>query len=122
LRRRLCGRVFGPREDFANRGGKIIHSGARNDDCVPAAMSLFSDTQKFPAIVLTELDVEMLALDLKFFGLDYVIHLRVPEFSVVSGRNGRTICEAVSGVLAGFAVVHVKTAMVKPPPPRIFTD
>jgi hypothetical protein len=37
-------------------------------------VSLFGDTQKFSSIVLAELDVEMLALDLKFFGVDDVIH------------------------------------------------
>src|SRR6202051_773314 len=37
-------------------------------------MSLLGDAQEFPAIVLTELHIEMLALNLQFFRLDDVIH------------------------------------------------
>ena len=37
-------------------------------------MSFFNDTQEFPALVLTELDVEMLALNMQFSRLDDAIH------------------------------------------------
>ena len=37
-------------------------------------MSFLGDAQEFPAIVLTELHIEMLALNLQFFRLDDVIH------------------------------------------------
>jgi hypothetical protein len=62
------------RQNFRNRRGKIIHTGARNDDAIAAAMSFLDDAQEFPALVLPELDVEMLALNLQFSRLDDVIH------------------------------------------------
>jgi hypothetical protein len=44
-------------------------------------MSFLSDTQEFTAVVLPELDIEMLALNLQFFRLDDVVHfaLRPPS-------------------------------------------
>ena len=55
-----------------------------------AAVGFFGDAQKFPAIVLAELDVEVLALDLQFSRLDDVVHsLQAAESNAVDRRNGR---------------------------------
>src|SRR5439155_2985300 len=61
-------------QNFRNCRSKIIHAGARHDDAIAVSMSFFNDTQEFPALVLTELDAEMLALNLQFSRLDDVIH------------------------------------------------
>jgi hypothetical protein len=56
-------------------------------------MSLFGDAQEFPAFVLTELDVEMFALNLQFSRLDNVIHF-LPEAADSNAsilENGRKI-------------------------------
>jgi hypothetical protein len=62
------------RQNFRNCRGKLIHAGARHDDAVAASMSFLDDAQEFPALVLPELYVEMLALNLQFYRLDDVIH------------------------------------------------
>jgi hypothetical protein len=59
---------------FTNGRDKIIHSGARYDDGIAAAMSFLSDSQEFPTLILPEFNVEMLALDLQFSRLDNIIH------------------------------------------------
>ena len=41
-------------------------------------MSFFNDAQEFPAIVLAEFHIEMLALNLQFFRLDDIIHFCQP--------------------------------------------
>ena len=61
-------------EYLSNGPGKIIYSGARYDDGIAAAMSLLSDSQEFPTLVLPEFHVEMLALDLQFSRLNDIIH------------------------------------------------
>jgi hypothetical protein len=61
-------------QNFSDRRRKVINTRARHDDAVPAPMSFLSDTQEFAAVVLPELDVEMLALNLQFFRLDDVVH------------------------------------------------
>jgi succinylarginine dihydrolase len=61
-------------QNFSNRRRKVIDAGTRHDDTVAAAVSFLSDAQESPAVVLTELHVEMLALNLQFFRLDDVIH------------------------------------------------
>lgn len=65
---------FGGREHCADRRRKIVYPCAWYDDRISPAMSFLSDAEEFAAIVLPELDVEMLALDLDFSGLDDVIH------------------------------------------------
>ncbi len=65
---------FGGREHFTDRRCEIVYPGARHDDRISPAMSFLSDAEEFAAIVLPELDVEMLALNLDFSGLDDVIH------------------------------------------------
>jgi hypothetical protein len=74
--RKLRRSVFGSSEHFAYSSGKVFHSCARNNDGIAPAVCLLGDTQEFTAIVFPELDVEMLALDLEFFGLDDMIHLK----------------------------------------------
>ena len=61
-------------QNFSNRRREVIDAGAGHDDAVPAAVSFLGDAQESAALVLTELDVEMLALNLQFFGLNDVIH------------------------------------------------
>ncbi len=55
-------------------------------------MSFLGDAQEFPAIVLTELHIEMLALNLQFFRLDDVIHFSWSADSTATDlRNGSKI-------------------------------
>jgi hypothetical protein len=77
----LSWRSFAVRKNFSYRRCKIINTRAGHDDAVTAAVSFFGDAQESSAVVLPELDVEMLALNLQFFGLDDVIHfaLRTPS-------------------------------------------
>src|SRR3954467_14758859 len=76
MRRKLSGSVFSSSQHFPDCSGEVIHAGARNNNGVAPPVCLFGDTQKFPAIVLAELDMEMLALDLEFLGVDDVVHLK----------------------------------------------
>jgi len=71
-RLRRCG--FAICQNFSNRRRKIIDTGTRHDDAVTASVSFLSDAQESPAVVLTELHIEMLALDLQFSRLDDVVH------------------------------------------------
>ena len=71
---RLSWRAVVVCQNFSNRRRKVIDAGTRHDDTVAAAVSFLSDAQESPAVVLTELHVEMLALNLQFFRLDDVIH------------------------------------------------
>ena len=74
-------RGFAVCQNFSNDRRKLINAGTRHDDAVAAPMSFLSDTQEFAAVVLPELDIEMLALNLQFFRLDDVVHfaLRPPS-------------------------------------------
>ena len=76
-------RGFAVCQNFSNRRREVINAGAGHDDAVPAAVSFLGDAQEFAALVFTELDVEMLALNLQFSRLDDVIHfsLRPPTLS-----------------------------------------
>jgi hypothetical protein len=71
---RLSWRALAVCQNFSNGRRKIINAGARHDDAVPAAVSFLSDTQEFAAVVLPELNIEMLALNLQFFRVDDVVH------------------------------------------------
>ena len=71
---RLSWRSFAVGKNFSNCRRKFINARARHDDAVPAAMSFLCDTQESTAVVLPELDIEMLALNLQFFRLDDVVH------------------------------------------------
>jgi hypothetical protein len=77
----LSWRSFAVGKNFSYRRCKVINTRARHYDAVTAAMSFLRDAQEFSAVVLPELDVEMLALNLQFFRLDDVIHfaLRTPS-------------------------------------------
>ncbi len=70
--RRGAGGVF---DYFVNRGGKLIHPRARDDDCVTTTVRFLSDAQEFPTIIFAEFHVEMLAFDLQVPGLDEIIHV-----------------------------------------------
>src|SRR5207302_11081574 len=65
-------------QPFRSCRSKFIHAGSRHDDAIAVSMSFFNDTQEFPAIVLAELHVEILALNLQFSRLDDVIHFFLP--------------------------------------------
>jgi hypothetical protein len=66
--------AFGARQDFADRCRELFDPGAGDDDRIPAAMSLFGNSQELAAIVFAELHMEVLPLDLEFFCVDDVIH------------------------------------------------
>ena len=85
LVQRLSWRGFAVCQNFSNDRRKVINAGARHDDAVPAPMSFLSDTQEFTAVVLPELDIEMLALNLQFFRLDDVVHFALRAPSLGSG-------------------------------------
>ena len=70
----LSWRGFAVCKNFSNRRRKIFNAGTRHDDAVTAAVSFLSDAQEPAALILSELDVEMLALNLQFSRLDDVIH------------------------------------------------
>lgn len=72
---RLSWRPFVVRQNFSNCRRKVVDAGTRHDDAVAAAMSFFGDAQEFPALIFSELHVEMLAFYLQFSRLDDVIHL-----------------------------------------------
>ena len=78
---RLRWRGFAVRKNFSNRRCKVIYAGTRHDDTVTAAVSFLGDTQESTALILPELDIEMLALNLQFSRLDDVVHfdLRPPS-------------------------------------------
>src|SRR5438552_864429 len=71
---RLSWRGLAVCQNFSNRRRKLLNAGTRHDDAVPAAMSFLGDTQESPAVVLPELDVEVLTLNLQFSRLDDVVH------------------------------------------------
>src|SRR5437762_10585239 len=83
---RLSWRGFAVRKNVSNCRRKLINAGTRHDDAVPAAVSFLGDAQESSAVVLPELDVEMLALNLQFFRLDDVIHFASRAPSLGSGR------------------------------------
>ena len=71
---RLSWCAFVVRQNFSNCCRKVIDAGTRHDDAVAAAMSFFGDAQESPALIFSELHVEMLAFYLQFSRLDDVIH------------------------------------------------
>jgi len=74
-------------QNFSNRRRKVVDAGTRHDDAVTAAVSFLSDAQESPAVVLSELDVEMLALDLQFSRLNDVIHFSLRPPSLGTARR-----------------------------------
>ena len=91
-------------KNFRNRRRKLIDSRAGNNDAIAAAVSFLGDTQEPASLVFPELDVEVLALNLQFSGLDDVIHfcLKGAEF-----REQKSEMEAKS---AGFKGISYKVA------------
>ena len=53
---------------------KFIHTSARHDDGVTAAVRFLSDAQEFPTVIFAEFDVEVLTLDLHVPRFDEIIH------------------------------------------------
>ena len=82
---RLSWRGFAVGKNFSNGRRKLINARARHDDAVAAPMSFLGDTQESTALILPELDIEMLALNLQFFRLDDVVHFALRAPSLGSG-------------------------------------
>ncbi len=83
---------FAVREHFTDRSREFGHASAGHDNRVAAAMSFFGDTQKFPAIVFAQLNMEMLALDLNLASLDDVIHFwKSAAILLIRLTNGKLI-------------------------------
>ena len=85
--RRLSWRGFAVRKNFSYCRRKIIDPGAGYDDAVSAAMSFLGDAQEPPALIFSELDVEVLAFNLEFSRFDDVIHFTLRTPSLESGRR-----------------------------------
>ncbi len=66
--------AFGACQDFTDCSRKLFDPCAGDDNGIPAAMSLFGNSQELAAIVFAELHMEVLPLDLEFSCLDDVIH------------------------------------------------
>ena len=81
---RLSWRSFAVRKNVSNRRRKLLNAGTGHYDAVAAAVSFLGDAQESPTVVLSELDVEMLALNLQFFRLDDVIHFALKPPSLDS--------------------------------------
>src|SRR3954454_7982548 len=81
----LSWRGFAVRKNFSNYRRKFINARARHDDAITAAVSFLCDTQEPAALIFTELDIEMLALNLQFFRLDDVVHFALRAPSLGSG-------------------------------------
>jgi hypothetical protein len=77
----LSWRAVAIHQNVSNCRRELLNPSTWNDDAVTAAVSFLSDTQESSAVVLPELDVEMLAFNLQFFRLDDVVHfaLRPPS-------------------------------------------
>jgi hypothetical protein len=102
----LSWRCLAVSKNFRNRRRKFINARARHDDAIAAAVCFLSDTQEPASLVFTELDVEVLALDLQFSRLDDVVHfaLRAPSLGVRSVKwkqNPRALREFLMRHLPG---------------------
>ena len=73
-RQQLRRRGFAVRKNLSYRRRKFVNARAGYDDAVTAPVSFFSDTQESSAVVFSELNVEMLALNLEFSRLYDVVH------------------------------------------------
>jgi hypothetical protein len=70
----LSRRAFVVGQNFSNCRRKVIDARTRHDDAIATAMGFFGDAQESPALIFSELHVEMLTLNLQFSRLDDVIH------------------------------------------------
>ena len=86
-RQQLRWRGFAVSKNLSYRRCEVINTRAGDDDAVTAAMSFLCDTQESTALILAELDIEMLALNLQFSRLDDVVHfaLRAPTLPHPAG-------------------------------------
>jgi hypothetical protein len=71
---RLSWRGLAVGQNLSNYRRKIINARTRHDDAVAAAVSFLGNAQESPAVILAELNVEMLPFNLQFSRLDDVIH------------------------------------------------
>jgi hypothetical protein len=71
----LSRRALGLLDYFVDRGSKLIHACARDDDGITATVCFLSDAKEFAAVILAEFYVKMLTLDLQFPRLDEIVHV-----------------------------------------------
>jgi len=67
--------MVGRMHDFARHTHEFVETRAWNDDCVSSSVRFLSNAHETPALVFSEFDIEMLALDLKFSRDNYIIHV-----------------------------------------------
>jgi hypothetical protein len=76
-------------DNFADRGGQFTYSRPGNDDGVTAAVGFLGNTEKFAALVLPKLDMEMLPFDLNVFGFQDIVHFPPRGNAVWAFRRGK---------------------------------
>src|SRR5438552_14764760 len=85
-------RSLAVRKNISNRCRKLLNAGTRHDDAITATVSFLGDTQEPAALIFSELDIKMLALNLQFFRFDDVIHFALrPRVRGCRAANGRKI-------------------------------
>src|SRR5205807_4999881 len=92
--------ALGVLDHVIDRCGKSIDARARDDDGVAAAVGFLGNAQEFAPVVLTELDVKILAFDLQLPGLDEIIHFCKKPRSLGRSawkREADFLAEKVSG-------------------------
>jgi hypothetical protein len=87
LTARLRRRPLGVFDYIANCRRKFIHSCARHNDGVTAAVGFFGNSQELPSLVLTEFHVKVFPFDLELPGLNDVVHF--PEKRRIVMPHGR---------------------------------
>jgi hypothetical protein len=73
-RARLSRGVTAGAENVVDRRGKIVHARARDDDCVPAAVSFLGNAEEPPTLILAEFEMKSLPFDLNFPRFENAIH------------------------------------------------
>jgi hypothetical protein len=64
-------------ENVVNRCREVIQPRARDDDCVPPAVSFLGYPQEFSALVLAEFEMKPLPFDLNFLRFENAVHLKI---------------------------------------------
>jgi hypothetical protein len=85
-------------KDLVDRGRKVTHPRARDDDCIPSAVRFLGDPKKSPAIVFTKLNVKTLPFDLELFRFDDAIHFRKRRSLGQSAYRMEANSAAVAGI------------------------
>jgi hypothetical protein len=112
--------AFVVRQNFSNCRRKVIDARTRHDDAIATAMGFFGDAQESPALIFSELHVEMLALNLQFSRLDDVIHFylrpsTLPHPFLKKKKNRQDLWNFfMPGKLAGHTPSRVGIRALKP--------